>query len=1392
MRTRRKLLGFTAIELIIVIAIIAILAALVYISYIGLTAKARENAFRFNAKSVLRSLLAKETGDETFDPLAVNEANLAAQLGMSAENYSELTVYKYENNDYVYIVGQLQFNHLIACGTQYDMNVYNADDASCPLGGSAYIVPKVDDPTPGSFGGGDGSTCTLAMTIDSIEDLVTLSNSVNSGTTYSGKCLKLAADLDFFQNKSYVNPSRTDFGDINGDGTIQALKQEVTWMAGFNPIGNSTNKFSGNFQGEQHTIYNLQVKRLTTDYIGLFGYLNNATVTALNLTAASISGQDYVGTLFGYAYNSKITEAILTGDIAARNYTGLAGGYLRSQSGLANLTSISTEGNITGADYIGGIIGYTYTWLTGGDITGVYKGGTMTSTGSNINRIRGGLDNNSGTFKLSGIASSTTTINGSTISCSYQTDNDGTDIENLADLNDINVSEQVRDTYIGGDNDSDGYYWDYDGSGTLVLKNTTTNPITFDLIGSGTSGDPYLIYDYDDLRQASAKLSSYHKLMANIDMSNQKFYMIGSYFNNFTGDFNGNTKTISNLTIDAPEASYVGFIGYNKGGLTLLNFINANLTGQNYAGILSGYIYNGKVTESTVSGNVTGNDYVGLANGSMYNSYSNPRLTSITVEGDVTGYSYVGGLMGYAYSYSMTAGYISGIYKGGNIIATGANYNRIRGKYDGAGGCEPFLFSGVAMSSVTINGSTVSSTYQTNNHGSDIANLSDMNEINIAEQALDTYIGGDDDNNGYYWDYDGSGSVVLKSVATNPLTFDLAGSGTSGDPYQVYDYDDLRQASMRLSSYHKLMADINMSGQKFYMMGSYFNKLTGSFNGNTKTISNLTLNASKSSFVGFSGYCKGIITLLNFTNSNILGQNYTGTLFGYGVNANVTEDTVNGNVTGSNYVGLGGGYLYNDYSTPRLTSITVEGNVTGADYVGGLLGYSYSFSLSAGTISGLYKGGSIVKTGTNANRIRGGSGNGGGAEPYIFGGVAMASVTINGSTIESNDSVSNQGVSIASMGDLTSNINVAEVALDTYIGGDDDNNGYYWDYDGGGTVAFKNTTTYPLTFDLSGSGTSADPYLVYDYNDLKQASLKLSSYHKLMSDINMSGMTLYTLGSNQTRFSGNFNGNYYTISGITLNAPKVSFLGFSGYNKGTIKNVNLTNESVSGYNYTGGVAGYDTGTIMTINSSSPTITGNSYTGGVSGVNNGSVRGIKITGANVSGNSNVGGIVGLNEMNKTTKDCIVTSGNISGTGNYVSLGVGYNSYATVINYLVDGSASSTAGYVGGVVGRSAYSSAKGINKGGSIVGTSYVGRTLGSASSSGTKATYGITSITVNGSTVSSTDTASTHGADISAADLTTSTIYTNLGFNFTDEAQDYIWYIDGAAATFRKGASSPN
>ena len=111
----------------------------------------------------------------------------------------------------------------------------------------------------------------------------------------------------------------------------------------------------------------------------------------------------------------------------------------------------------------------------------------------------------------------------------------------------------------------------------------------------------------------------------------------------------------------------------------------------------------------------------------------------------------------------------------------------------------------------------------------------------------------------------------------------------------------------------------------------------------------------------------------------------------------------------------------------------------------------------------------------------------------------------------------------------------------------------------------------------------------------------------LMADLDLSGYESWTpIGTNYNAFSGTFNGNSHTISGLTINAPSQEYVGLFGMLYGTVTNLYLSGVNIIGYQYVGGIAGQAFGNITHCAVTGGTVSGNGYTGGMAGSMNGSL------------------------------------------------------------------------------------------------------------------------------------------------------------------------------------------
>ncbi len=214
---------------------------------------------------------------------------------------------------------------------------------------------------------------------------------------------------------SVVRPSQTNDGfyliqsgedlawfaeQVNADAGNATLKARLTQDIYLNdvesgenvkfwtPIANyseNSRVFSGIFDGKGFTIYGLAISS-TSDYQGLFGYIENGQVRNVNISYANVSGGSYVGTIAGYANNrSSITQvAVEKAVISGKKNVGGISGYLTKKS---NISLCGFSGEIKATEFrIGGITGCVFDDST---ISQSYNVGTISTTAKYVGGIAG-------------------------------------------------------------------------------------------------------------------------------------------------------------------------------------------------------------------------------------------------------------------------------------------------------------------------------------------------------------------------------------------------------------------------------------------------------------------------------------------------------------------------------------------------------------------------------------------------------------------------------------------------------------------------------------------------------------------------------------------------------------------------------------------------------------------------------------------------------------------------------------------------------------------------------------------------------------------------------------------------------------------------------------------
>lgn len=228
-----------------------------------------------------------------------------------------------------------------------------------------------------------------------------------------------------------------------------------TWNSGkgFIPIGNNTTKFTGTLNGDGYKITHLIINRSTEYYIGLFGYIANATVMDVQLENVSIKGTANVGGLIGTSSsNSVIINASVTGNITGSNAQigGLVGNNQET-----TITNSYAKGTVKGANGVGGLVGnnanvsstITNSYATG-NIEGSHNvGGLIGYNASPTITDSYATGNVKGENSVGGLVGYNTN---SIITTSYATGNvEG--LNNVGGLVGYNAASSITNSYARGD-----------------------------------------------------------------------------------------------------------------------------------------------------------------------------------------------------------------------------------------------------------------------------------------------------------------------------------------------------------------------------------------------------------------------------------------------------------------------------------------------------------------------------------------------------------------------------------------------------------------------------------------------------------------------------------------------------------------------------------------------------------------------------------------------------------------------------------------------------------------------------------------------------------------------------------------------------------------------------
>lgn len=190
--------------------------------------------------------------------------------------------------------------------------------------------------------------------------------------------------------------------------------------------------------------------------------------------------------------------------------------------------------------------------------------------------------------------------------------------------------------------------------------------------GNGTKENPYRVSNIEELKAVKNDLSAYYIQIADIDLRGESWKPIGNEENPFTGDYDGNGYTISNLKYSQYDINYkyIGLFGYNEGAISNIIINNVCLEGFSpsaldgwipcYLGGISGYnlgeitnceimsgiiqtwlSYNGKVYGLNSGAKIYAGGICGINSGTIYKCVNSAKVNINSSQS-----AYVGGICG--------------------------------------------------------------------------------------------------------------------------------------------------------------------------------------------------------------------------------------------------------------------------------------------------------------------------------------------------------------------------------------------------------------------------------------------------------------------------------------------------------------------------------------------------------------------------------------------------------------------------------------------------------------------------------------------------------------------------------------------------------------------------
>lgn len=530
---------------------------------------------------------------------------------------------------------------------------------------SARAETNVWDGTIASgFAGGDG-TQNNPFQIETAAQLAHFAKTVNEGEAYLHKYIVLTADIDL-ANKEWT------------------------------PIGNHSNLFKGNFNGNNHTVTGMQI-RGELDRVGLFGECKKFNVDSAikNITVKDsvICGNKFVGAIVGSAEEINIENCrsignTINGETDVGGICGKIGGYsVGKVSQCYNSSKVTGQGRVGGIAGMGGIaenclntgeitiIGEAYRSACGG-IFGIFGDATTSARVTacvNLGKVSGGES-------FGGIVGKTETSSTGHISnCYYNMDaitggfDAGTALTAgqlcgaLPEGLDSTIwKEGGVDTSTAAATDTGSRFGTAAGTYINLTKvaeigetKTASVPVYNYVTTNGDDWDTYTLITTAEEFAAIGKDRDETKWSANyvlgndIDVSGVQLSSIGDPGTPYTGKFSGDGHTIGHVDMTEDKQTYssglFGTIGYSKtlnsekeSGKVMLLAANGAIVSSDIAGGICGNLSVGEIYGCSFTGTVKGH----TAGGICGNAGQGTIISQCFFAGDVQGKDSAAGICG--------------------------------------------------------------------------------------------------------------------------------------------------------------------------------------------------------------------------------------------------------------------------------------------------------------------------------------------------------------------------------------------------------------------------------------------------------------------------------------------------------------------------------------------------------------------------------------------------------------------------------------------------------------------------------------------------------------------------------------------------------------------------